>query len=90
MKEIISTPLNANNKGTRSPYWLILDPRQNMRCDIHELGGMITGPFFCRKDASDFLERTRYNFSDRAEVYCMSGCYSFKYGQLCCEIRERN
>ena len=46
MKEIISTPLNANNKGTRSPYWLILDPRQNMRCDIHELGGMITGPFF--------------------------------------------
>lgn len=78
----------ADNEWTSSPYWLILDPRQNMDCDIHELASQITGPFFCREDAEDFLKRTRYNFGKRAKVYCHSGCYSEKYYNLCKGIKK--
>jgi len=88
MKEIIETLKNADNESASSPYWLILDPKRNMRCNIHELAGQITGPFFCREDAEDFLERTRYNFSSRAKTYCLSGNYSKKYDNLCRELRK--
>jgi hypothetical protein len=82
MKSIIDTLQKADNEATRCPYWLILDPKQNMRCNIHEMAGGVTGPFFCREDAENFLERTRYNFSKRAKVYCLSGHNSYKYEQL--------
>ena len=79
MKTILETLQKADNEFTRSPYWLILDPSQNMRCNVHEMAGGITGPFFSREDAETFLKRTRYNFSDRAIVYCLSGHNSAKY-----------
>ncbi len=84
---IINTLKSANNEATSAPYWLILDPGQNMNCDIYQLAAMITGPFFCREDAEDFLKATRYNFSARAKVYCHSGCYSYKYSELCKELK---
>jgi len=87
MKEIINTLKNSDNEGTRSPYWLILDPRQNMDCDIHYLANMITGPFFSRKDAQNYLDTTRYNFSKRAKVYCHSGHQSEKYNNLCDKLK---
>jgi len=86
-KEITETLKRAYNEATSSPYWLILDPQQNMRCNIHNLAGQITGPFFSRKDAEDFLERTRYNFGVKACVYCLSGNYSRKYDNLCRDLR---
>lgn len=79
---IIETLKNAPNEATRAPYWMILDPVQNMGCDIHLLACQITGPFFSRDDAESFLQRTRYNFSERARVYCLSGHNSAKYAQL--------
>ena len=79
INEIKNTLSAADNEATESPYWLILDPSQNMRCDVHELASQITGPFFSREDAESFLAATRYNFSERAKVYCMSGYHSFKY-----------
>jgi hypothetical protein len=86
MQEIVNTLARTFNEYTNAPYWLILDPRQNMLCDIHSLAADIKGPFFSRQDAEDFLEKTRYNFSKRAAVYCMSGCYSDKYSNLCKEL----
>ena len=80
---IIDKLKSGNNESTSAPYWIILDPKQNMDCNIHVLAGMITGPFFSRKDAQEFLERTRYNFSDRAIVYCHSGHNSSDYYNLC-------
>lgn len=82
MKEIIDTLSKANNEYTSSPYWLILDPKQNMACDVHMLAAQITGPFFCREDAESFLSATRYNFSSKAVVYGLSGCHSAKYTRL--------
>ena len=83
MDEIINTLKNSDNEATESPYWLILDPKQNMSCDIHYLGTMITGPFFCREDAEAHLNARRYAFSERARVYCNSGYWSQKYMNLC-------
>lgn len=82
--DTIKETLNAaNNESTRAPYWLILDAHsQNMSCEIHMLASMITGPFFCREDAQEFLRSTRYNFSERAKVYCCSGTHSEKYTKL--------
>ena len=85
--EIRETLRDADNEATSSPYWLILDPKQNMRCSIHQVAGQITGPFFCRDDAENFLKKTRYNFSSKAKVYCLSGNYSHKYDSLCRNLR---
>lgn len=86
--EIKETLRNADNEATRAPYWLILDPKQNLRCDPHVMGFGIAGPFFCREDAEDYLKATRYNFSKRAVVYCLSGHYSQKYENFVREIEK--
>lgn len=79
MDEIITTLTTANNEATESPYWLILDPQQNMGCSYGVLASQITGPFFCREDAEAHLQARRYAFSKRAVVYCLSGYWSYKY-----------
>ncbi len=75
----IEIEVSEENEGTDSPYWLILDPTQNMRCSVHSLASQITGPFFSRDAAEIYLQMRRYNYSDKAVVYCMSGYWSSKY-----------
>lgn len=87
-KEIINTLQQSNNEGTDSPYWLILDPAQNMACDIGILANQITGPFFCREDAEDHLQSRRYAFSKKACVYCHSGYWSIKHKSLCDHLQR--
>ncbi len=87
MEEIKKTLSETKNESTSAPYWLILDPRQNMSCNIDMMAHGITGPFFCREDAENFFKATRYNFSRHAHVYCLSGCHSRKYNKLCRELR---
>lgn len=86
MDDIIKALKSADNEATESPYWLILDPKQNMSCDVYYLASQITGPFFCREDAEAHLKSRRYSFSDRAVVYCHSGYWSDKYRRLCRKI----
>ena len=88
MEEIIQTLQAANNEDTEAPYWLILDPSQNMRCDIYNLSSQITGPFFSREDAEEHLSIRRYAFSDRAKVFCFSGHASEKYKGFCRRIKS--
>jgi hypothetical protein len=75
----IEIEVSNENEGTESPYWLILDPDQNMFCDIHQLAAQITGPFFSRESAQQHLTNRRYAFSKRAKVYCHSGYWSNEY-----------
>lgn len=75
----VELELSKENEGSDSPYWLILDPNQNMRANIHVLAGQITGPFFSRESAQKHLENRRYAFSKRARVYCHSGYWSAEY-----------
>jgi hypothetical protein len=80
---ICETLANADNEATAAPYWLILDPKQNMSCNVHGLAGQISGPFFCREDAQEYLKDRRHAFSQKAVVYCHSGHHSRKYELLC-------
>lgn len=88
MKQVTIDVDLENPESTSYPYWLILDPRQNMSCDIYALASQITGPFFSRVSAESFLKRTRYNFSAKAKVFCHSGNYSDVY-RLACDKAER-
>jgi hypothetical protein len=78
----------GKNEGAKSPYWLILDPCQNMRCDVYNLASQITGPFFSREDAKTHLKNRRYAFSERAVVFCLSGHWSSKYRDYYRSIEE--
>jgi len=75
----IEIEISDNVEGTHAPYWLILDPVQNMSLDIRTLASQITGPFFSREEAETVLKAKSYNYSDRARVYCHSGCYTWQY-----------
>jgi hypothetical protein len=88
LHEISDTLKIAECEGTESPWWVIVDPSQNMRKDVHVSAGQITGPFFSREDAQEHFKARRYNFSDKACVYCMSGYWSKKYKNLCRELRK--
>ena len=75
----------SKHEGTSFPFWLIIEPRKNLRKDsqsIQNIASMIIGVFFSRKDAQDFLDRTRYNFSKYATVYCHSGYNSLDWRKL--------
>ena len=88
MQQIVDTLHGADQESTSSPYWIIIDPHQMFAFDVNDVASMITGIFFCREDAEEFLQRTRYNFSKHAKVYCHSGCYSTKYYNLCRKLGQ--
>lgn len=86
----IELEVSIENEGTRSPWWVIVDPKQMMKPDCHEVMiGMITGPFFSRKDAQEHLESRPYRFSKRAVVYCASGCDSYQYDKAYSEAESK-
>ena len=79
----ITLVVSGKHEGTAEPWWLIIDPRQNLETKneqaLHNIAGMITGPFFSRVEAQNFLEHTRYNFGKNAHVFCHSGYYTHRY-----------
>jgi hypothetical protein len=82
----ITIEVSEKNEATSAPYWLILNPWQNMACDVFNLSGQITGPFFSREEAEEQLGKTRYNYSERAVVFCLSGCHSGQYFDECKKV----
>lgn len=75
----IEIEVSDKNEGTDSPYWVIIDPKQNMSADADCVASMITGVFFSRESAQKHLDGRRYAFSKRAVVYCLSGYWSREY-----------
>jgi hypothetical protein len=82
----IEIEISEENESTAEPYWLILDPNQNMRIDINILASQITGPFFSREEAEAELSSRRYAYGKKAKVYCMSGYNSRQYKR---KIKEK-
>jgi hypothetical protein len=80
--DIVETLENAPNEGTDSPWWIIIDPRQNKRNTVSEIATSIDGPFFNRKDADEYLESRRYDYGPNAKVFCKSGYSSKKYSNF--------
>ena len=83
----IAIEISDKNESTAAPYWLILDPAQNMTCDIYQLAGQITGPFFSREEAETNLSQRSHHYSGRARVFCHSGCYAYQYSSKCREAK---
>ncbi|MFT5453094.1 MAG: hypothetical protein ACI9N9_002595 [Enterobacterales bacterium] len=88
MNQIIETLELADNEATSCPYWLILDPKQNMTCDLYNLASQISGPFFSREDATEYMNAKKHHYSSKAKVFCHSGHYSRKYSNLCKSIGQ--
>ena len=79
----ITLEVSENNECTAEPWWVIVDPHQNMECNVDMAAGDITGPFFSREEAESTLRATHYNYSKRACVYCKSGYYTRQYKAAC-------
>jgi hypothetical protein len=76
----VELDVSEKNEGTAEPWWVIVDPKQMMKPDPYAVMiGMITGPFFSREEANEVLKARSHHYSDRAVVYCASGCYSSSY-----------
>jgi hypothetical protein len=50
---------------------------------------MITGVWFSREAAEQYLQSHRYNFGKGARVYCHSGCYSSDWVELNNELKKQ-
>jgi hypothetical protein len=80
MEQITETLVACDNEFTNAPYWMIIDTNGKIEISgFRDVAQMITGPFFCRQDATDYLKTFQYNFSDEAKVFCKSGHQSTKY-----------
>lgn len=75
----ITLEVSEKNESSVAPWWVIIEPKQNMSLDIFQSASQVTGPFFSRESAQEFLTSARHDFSKRAVVFCMSGCYSKQY-----------
>jgi hypothetical protein len=78
----ITIDVSEENEGTDSPWWAIVDPKQNMKVDdqsVYHVASMITGPFFSRESAQNHLTRCRYNYGKNPHVFCFSGYNSHEY-----------
>lgn len=81
----IEIEISELNEATRSPWWMIVDPRQLLKTSdeqaVHNVASMITGPFFSREEAESVLKARRHNYGPNAHVYCASGCYTRQYAE---------
>ncbi len=71
--------ISDDHEGTRTPFWIIIEPRQNLYTDrdgVINIKSMITGLWFSREAAENHLKTNRYNYNKHAMVYCHAGCYS--------------
>lgn len=79
----ITVTVSGKHEGNDSPWWLIINPRQNFQtCQdrgVHNIANMITGPFFSRESAQEHLDSRRYAFGKNACVFAHSGYYAHEY-----------
>jgi hypothetical protein len=73
------------NEMTAHPYWLILH-NGNLRADA----SVLAGPFFSRQAAAQHLSARRYEYGDKAYVFCFSGHKSHEYKALRDLLKEPN
>ena len=86
----IELDVSELNEGTSAPWWVIIDPKQMMKPDPYAVMiGMITGPFFSRMEATNFLKAKRHHYTSKAVVYCASGCDSYQYAKAYKEAETR-
>lgn len=85
----IEIEVSLDNECTASPWWFIIDPKQNMGCGVHEAASQVTGPFFSREEGELVLKQKRHHFSHRAVVFCGSAYYTHQYDKAYREAERR-
>lgn len=78
----IEIEVSEHNEATQSPWWMIVDPRQNFKLNTNgacNVAQMITGPFFSREEAESILRTRAHRFSKNAIVFCNSGHLTIQY-----------
>lgn len=86
--DILDELMQADNEGSDSPWWMVVDPAQNMSMDPAGTAMRIEGPFFSRQSAEEYLQARRYAYGTRAVVWCASGYWSHKWRTLMREIEK--
>jgi len=72
----ITLLVSEQTECTESPWWVIVGPSS---LDLRRPADHITGPFFSRESAEEYLAARRYDFGRKAYVYCKTGCWSEEY-----------
>ena len=85
----IEIEVSLANEGTAEPWWFIIDPKQNMDCNVYMAANQITGPFFSREEGQRVLANRRHHYSRRAVVFCGSGCYTRQYSEAYREAEKK-
>ena len=79
------------HESTSYPFWMIIDPSQNFKTDedgIYAIANMITGIWFSREAAENYMKIKAHHFSKNAKVFCHSGCYSQDWIKFSNEFTE--
>jgi len=73
--KIKSFELSNENEGTAYPYWVIIDVHSQLlsKKNYDIAASFVTGIFFSRESAEEYLKRKSHHFTKNAVVYCMSG-----------------
>ena len=79
----IELEVSEKNESTAEPWWVIVDAKQNFEIGVRGatniMMSMITGPFFSREEAERVLKERSHHYSNKAVVWCDSGCYTHQY-----------
>lgn len=76
----ITIDVSEKNEGTNAPWWIIIDTMGITKIEnFQNITPMISGPFFSREHAENYLKNNKHNYSDDAIVYCKSGFHNHKY-----------
>jgi rhodanese-related sulfurtransferase len=67
------------HEATSYPWWMIVDPGKMWEGTVNGVADMVTGPYFSRAAAEEYLRSHRHEYSDRATVYCDTGHRSPEY-----------
>ena len=81
----IKLNISELNECNARPFWIIIDPEQNFtkgKEGINNIASMITGLFFSREEAQEYLSGKSYHFSKNARVYCHSAVDYGQYSQF--------
>lgn len=99
----INLEVSVENESTDSPWWILIDPAtiRSMLEGVAEHGEIpdderilsaiafsVEGPYFSRKEATDYLSQRKYAYSESAGVWCSSGYRANQYKTAIREARD--
>ena len=76
--------ITGDYEANQYPFWVIIDPEQNLNKNIdgvYNISSMITGLWFSRATAEEYLKNHRYNYSKNAVVFSFGAVMYCDYAE---------